>query len=153
MAKSTVIGLVRGTAGNVSVTAMWRRYGSTGISSPAMRPIEAAHGPAQSSSIRVATSRDIDAVDADAFSQPGAKTHRRGRVARRDVGRARDAVGGTESAAEHVVDVEHRHHAPGFIGIDPPGLGEAGAMPHLHVAAEVLDLLRLREQEEVADLA
>src|SRR2546423_11793121 len=79
--------------------------------------------------------RDMDALDADAFSQPGAKPPGRGRIARRDVGGARDAVGGTESAPEHVVDVEHRHHAPGFIGIDPPGIGEAGAMPHLHVSA------------------
>ena len=100
-----------------------------------------------------ATGGDVDAGDLDALFQARAQAAGGGRVAGGDVGWARDAVGGAERAAEDVLDVEHRDHLRGLGRVHPARLGEADAMPHVHVVAEVLDLLRLREEEQVADLA
>src|SRR6202011_2857032 len=96
---------------------------------------------------------NIDAGDRNALFQARPQTPRGSRVPGGDVGRARDAVGGTERAAEDVVDVENRHHALGLGGVHPPGLAQADPMPQVHVVPEVLHLLWLRENEEVADLA
>src|ERR1700686_5278246 len=105
---------------------MWRRYGRTGISSPAIRPIEGDQAPAQLKTSRVAMS-PVDVrtpcTRPDETSTPMISTPSLRRAARR------------------------------FGRIPPPGLGQADAMPHLHVVAKVLDLLRKREYEEVADLS
>jgi len=144
---------------------MCRRYGSTGISSPAIRPIDEDQAPAQLNTTRVATSpaevrtalhpalRDIDAEHLDSLVQARAAAPRRRGIAGGHISGARDSVGRTECAAEHVVDVEHRDHPCRLGRINPSRLGQAGAVPHLHVLAEVLDLLRQREHEEVSQLA
>src|SRR5712692_6414098 len=96
--------------------------------------------------------RDIDTRDRDPFLESRAEAASGGRVARCDVGWARDAVAGAERAAEDVLDVEYRHHTRGLARVNPSGLGQPDPVPHLHVVVEVLDLLRLREYEQVADL-
>jgi Arc/MetJ family transcription regulator len=55
--------------------------------------------------------------------------------------------------SDDVIDVENRDHLRGLGRIHPPCLGETDPTPHVHVVAEVLDLLRLGEEEQVPDLA
>ena len=73
------------------------------------------------------------------------------RIACGDIGGARDAVGRAEGAAQHGVGVHDRDQARGFGGVDPPRLGQPDAVPHFHVATEVLDLLGQSEDEQVAE--
>src|SRR5436190_119541 len=96
---------------------------------------------------------DVRAGQLRSLLQAGAVPARRCCVTRGHVCRARDAVGGTERATEHIVHVEHGHHPCRLRRISPPRFGQADSAPHLHVVAEILDVLGQREDEEVADLA
>ena len=104
---------------------MWRRYGSTGTSTPAIRPIERACGPAALTTVRVSivprvvsTRGDPAGLDADAGHlgvalDRYARRLRRLREPHRDAVRIGDAVALAEGGAGDAVDVEPgRQRAP-----------------------------------------
>ena len=96
---------------------------------------------------------DVDRVDLGALSEPSPEAARgRGITHRHRVG-AGDAVGRAEGAAEHVLGVQGGDQLLRLGGREPACLGQPEPVPHLHQAAKILDLLRTRQEHQVADLA
>ena len=160
--KSMVMGRSGGSPATGSVTAIWRRSGSTGRSTPTIAPTARDQAPAAQITVPVAirprlvtTRRDVVAAQFDA-GDLGVPQDRRavaagvGGVAVDDgLGRA-VAVLGREGGGEQAVGGDERGQ-PARLGRVGHAAGHAEGVLEPHALLEGGDLLRGRQQEQIAD--
>ena len=142
---------------------MWRRYGSTGTSTPAIRPIRRACGPAALTTIRVSI---VPRVVSTAATRPAstripvtsvsraigdACRLRRLREAHGDAVGIGDAIALAERRADGAVHVEPRRQPRRVRGVEPLHVHTEAALQR-DVPAKRLDARRRRQQKQIAVL-
>src|SRR5262245_16288786 len=139
---------------------MCRRRGCTGISAPASRATRAAEGPAAlmtrgdaiaPAEVVTPFTRALDRLHAGALDNLHAQLARAPREPGGDLGGAGEPVAGAPYGGDQIADLERGHQLARVVRRDQ---AHVAAQPVLEGDSllEALELLLIRDQEEVADL-